>query len=78
MQRPETAYRKWENTSDLPKVFYVTLTARLGIIFVNNQLLCSLIQTCTLNGHLYSVTYTRCRIDTINAPDDGHMAPQNM
>jgi len=24
-----------------------------------------LIQTCTLNGHLYRVTYTRCRIDTI-------------
>jgi len=20
------------------------------------------------------VTYTRCRIDTINSPDDGHMA----
>jgi len=30
-----------------------------------------LIQTCTSNG-LYSVTYTRCRIDTINSPDDGH------
>ena len=29
----------------------------------------SLIQTCTLNGHLYRVTYTRCRIDTINSPD---------
>jgi len=24
--------------------------------------------------HLYTVTYTRCRIDTVNAPDDGHMA----
>jgi hypothetical protein len=24
------------------------------------------------------VTYTRCRIDTINSPDDGHMAAQNM
>jgi len=35
--------------------------------------LCS-IQTCTPNGHLYTVTYTRCRIDTINSPDDGHMA----
>jgi len=34
----------------------------------------SLIQTCTPNGHLYGVTYTRCRIDTINSPDDGHMA----
>jgi hypothetical protein len=33
---------------------------------------------CTPNGHLYRVTYTRCRIDTINSPDDGHMAAQNM
>jgi len=30
------------------------------------------------NGHLYRVTYTRCRIDTINSHDDGHMAAQNM
>jgi len=34
--------------------------------------------TCTPNGHLYRVTYTRCRIDTINSPDDGHMAAGNM
>jgi hypothetical protein len=37
-----------------------------------------LVQTCTLNGHLYRVTYTRCRIDTINSPDDGHMVARNM
>ena len=36
------------------------------------------IQTCTLNGHLYRVTYTRYRIDIINSPDDGHMAVRNM
>jgi hypothetical protein len=24
------------------------------------------------------VTYTRCRFDTINSPDDGHMAARNM
>ena len=36
-----------------------------------------LIQTCTPDGHLYTVTYTRC-IDTINSPDDGHMAARNM
>ena len=28
--------------------------------------------------HLYRVTYTRCRIDTINSPDDGQMAARNM
>jgi hypothetical protein len=27
--------------------------------------------------HLYRVTYTRC-IDTINSPDDGHVAARNM
>jgi len=37
-----------------------------------------LVQTCTLSGHLYRVTYTRCRIDTINSPDDGNMAARNM
>jgi hypothetical protein len=37
-----------------------------------------LIQTCTPNGHLYRVTYTRSRIDTINSSDDGHMAARNM
>jgi len=36
------------------------------------------VQTCTPNGHLYGVTYTRYRIDTINSPDDGHMAARNM
>jgi len=29
-------------------------------------------------NHQYRVTYTRCRIDTINSPDDGHMAARNM
>ena len=24
------------------------------------------------------MTYTRCRIDTLNSPDDGHMAARNM
>jgi hypothetical protein len=37
-----------------------------------------LVQTCTPNGHLYTVTYTRCRIDTIDSPDDGHVAARNM
>jgi len=37
-----------------------------------------IIQTCAPNGHLYGVTYTRCRIDIINSPDDRHMAARNM
>jgi len=41
------------------------------------RLLCGLIQTCTPNGHLYRVTYTRYRIYKINSPDDGNMAARN-
>jgi len=41
---------------------YVTLYRRPSGV----QVWMCLIQTCTPNGHLYRVTYTRCRIDTIN------------
>jgi hypothetical protein len=33
---------------------------------------CSTIQTCTLDGHLHSVTYTRCHINITDSPDDEH------
>ena len=36
------------------------------------------IQTCTPDGHLHRLTYTKCHIDTINSPNDGHMAVRNM
>ena len=36
------------------------------------------IPTCIPDGHLRRVTYIRCCIDTINSPDDGHMAARNM
>ena len=29
-------------------------------------------------SHLHRVTYTRCRTDTINSADDGHMAARKM
>ena len=32
---------------------------------------CSSIQTCTLDGHLHRVTYTRYRINTIDSPAQG-------
>jgi len=36
-------------------------------------------QTCKPNVHLYRVTYTRCRIDTINSPDDwAHGCPKHV
>ena len=40
--------------------------------------ICHSIQTCTLDGHLHRVTYTRCRIDTINSPDDERKGAGNM
>ena len=54
---------------------YLTIVPTLDYRFGRD---CSLTQTCTPNGHLYTVKYTRCRIDTINSPDDGHMAAWNM
>jgi len=36
----------------------------------------SLIQTCTLKVHMYKVTYTRCRIDTINSLMMGTGVPE--
>jgi len=39
---------------------------------------CSLIQTCIPYGHLHRVTYTTCRTDTINSPDDGHGCPKHV
>ena len=53
-------------------------------LYVGDRLVCkfwvehSSIQTCTPDGHLHGVTYTRCRIDTIDSPDDEHMGARNM
>ena len=41
-------------------------------------LVCRRIRSCIPDGHLHRVTYTRCCIDTINSPDDGHIAVRNM
>jgi hypothetical protein len=30
------------------------------------------------DSHLYTVTHTECRIDTINSFDDGHVAARNV
>jgi len=54
-------------------------------LYVGDRLVCrfgwksmSSIQTCTPDGHLNRVTYKRCRIDTINSPDDERMGARNM
>jgi len=41
---------------------------------------CSSIKTCTLDGHLHRVTqkYTKCRINTIDSPDDKQRSVRNM
>jgi hypothetical protein len=42
---------------------------------IDDRLVCRLVhQTVVYNR----VTYTECRIDTINSPDDGHMAARNI
>jgi len=34
--------------------------------------------TSAIHGHLHRVTYTRCRINTIDSPDDDHRCARNM
>jgi hypothetical protein len=50
-------------------------------LFVGDRLVCRSernLPTCTRNGHLHRVTYTRCCIDTIDSPDDEHRVARNM
>jgi len=35
-------------------------------------------ETCKLDGHLHTVTYTRFRINTIDSPDDEYRGARNM
>ena len=49
--------------------------------YVGDRLVCSFgwnTQNCTLNGHLYRVTYTRCRINTIDSLADEDRGARNM
>jgi len=45
---------------------------------IDDRVMCRFRLDYKPNGHLYGVTYTRCRINTINSPNDGHMAARNM
>jgi len=50
-------------------------------LYVDDRLVCRFgwnTQTCIPDGHLHRVTYTRCRIDKINFPDDEYMSARNM
>jgi hypothetical protein len=65
-------------TRDLSACSAVPQPTALPRAAICMQVWMSLIQTCTTDGYLYTVTYIRCRIDTINSSDDGHVAARNM
>ena len=44
-------------------------------LYVGDRLVCR--HTCIPDGRLRTVTYARCRIDTIDSPDDEHMIARN-
>jgi len=46
-------------------------------LYVDDRLVCRSICFCIPDGHLHTVTCTRCRIDTFNSPD-GHITVGNM
>jgi hypothetical protein len=50
------------------------------LLYVCDRLACRFgsIQTCTLDGHLHRVTSNRCRINTIDSPDDEDRGARNM
>jgi len=43
-------------------------------LYVGDRIMCKF----TLDGHLHSVTYTRCRINTIDCPADEYRGARNM
>jgi hypothetical protein len=47
-------------------------------LYVGDRLVCVFEWNCIPDGHLHRVTYTRCRIDTIDSTDDEHMGTRNM
>ena len=50
-------------------------------ICIGDRLVCRFgrtVQTCIPDCHLYRLTYTRCRINTIDSPDEEHLAARNM
>jgi len=43
-------------------------------LYVGDRLVC----TCTLDDHLHRETYTRCRINAIDSPNDEQSGARNM
>jgi len=65
------------------ELFHPNLHARRYMsLYVGDCLVCRFgwncsIKTCIPDGHLHRVAYTRCRIDTVDSPDDEHMIARN-
>ena len=45
---------------------------------VNDCLVCRSICSCIPDSHPHRITSTKCRINTVVSPDDGHIVAQNM
>jgi len=56
------------------KIWYMSFCVDDRFVFMSERNF----PTCTRNGHRHRVTYTRCRIDTIDSPDDEHEVARNM
>ena len=54
------------------------LIVSIHLVFVTVCRWPSGVQICTPDGHLHTVTYTRCPFNIINSPDDEHMSARNM
>jgi hypothetical protein len=61
--------------ADIVLMQLILLKMRIGVL---ETWYVSSIQTCTLDGHLHRVTYTRYRINAIDSPDDVHRGARNM
>jgi hypothetical protein len=62
------------------RINHINITSDICHSCVGDRMVCrfELTQTYTPDGHLHTVTYTGCRIDTIDSPDDEHMGARNM
>ena len=66
------------------ELFHPNLHARRYMsLYVGDCLVCRFgsncsIKTCIPDGHLHTVTYTRCHIDKIHSPDNEHRGARNM
>jgi hypothetical protein len=60
-------------------MFQAAMRPSSGELIVSvGHLVCVTLYRWPFSVRVYRVTHTRCPTDTINSPDDGHMATQNM